>query len=309
MRNKIIVFTIAGLLVCLGIVLPTAQAQDKCTLATMTGTYAVWERGSSTYADVTGKALSPPPTPPFWNETTAPFATVGEVTFGPDGVGQGFFWMWAGLLAATVDPIHAKVTITEMNPDCTGKFSYTLPGSNPPTTVVERFIAFDDGREFRSVPATLDNGVPGLAWIGEGHRISRSDEPPKSCGPQTAQGTYVTTVTNLINFLGDTGFADAIIVRSKVSITGDFIGTMYEKLGLFSFPIEDAVYGTIKVNPDCSFSEVLNIPSIGASLPIRGVFFNEGKEYYGMAVKNPPAPSAMMYSIGQGKRVDNDHDE
>ena len=303
MRNKTTIFTVLGLLVCLAIVVPAAQAQDKCTLATMTGTYAYYEKGSSSTVDVSGSVMSPPATPPFWNAMDAPFATVGEVTFAPNGVGEGFFWLWAGFLAATIDPIHAKVTITEMNPDCTGKFSYTLPGSNPPTTIVERFIAFDDGREIRSVPVTINNGVPGLAWIGEGHRISKSDEPVKSCGPQTAHGTYVSTVENVITFDGITGYADALILYTTVSMTGDFTGTLYEKLGLEPLPIQLPVFGKVAVNPDCSFSETLLIPAIGGNVSIRGVFFSEGKELYAMAVTNPPIPSALLFSIAQGKRA------
>jgi len=302
MLYRVTIFTLAALFVCLGIVVPVAQAQKNCTLQTMTGTYAFYERGSSTYADVTGTVMSPPAPPPFWNALDAPFATVGEVTFAPNGVGAGFYWMWIGLSPATLDPIPVTVTITEMNPDCTGKFSYNVPGT-PPATVVERFVAFDEGREFRSVPATIDNGLPGVAWIGEGHRIRKSGDPVQSCGPQTTYGTYVATATNVVNFTGTTGFADTMIMYTKISMTGDFTGTLYEKLGLIPDPIVDPIYGTVTVHPDCSFEETLYIPAIAGVVAVRGVFFNEGKEFYAMAVVDPAVGSGVMYSIALGKRV------
>ncbi|MFI5097667.1 MAG: hypothetical protein ACHQT6_06795 [Candidatus Acidiferrales bacterium] len=283
--------------------IPADEGHQKCTLQTMTGTYAFSERGSSSYADMTGTAMSPPAPPPFWNALDAPFATVGEVTFAPNGVGEGFYWIWTGLVPATLDPIPVTVTITEMNPDCTGKFSYTVPGT-PPVNIVERFIAIDEGREFRSVPATIENGVPGLAWIGEGHRIRKADEGARSCGAQTAHGTYVTTAINVVNFFGTTGFADALIMYTKNSKTGQFTGTLYEKLGVFPEPIEDPIYGNVTVHPDCSFEETLYIPAISGIVPIRGVFYNEGKEFYAMAVNDPANPGGIIYSIGEGKRID-----
>ena len=62
MRNKITTFAIAGLLVCLGIALPSAQAGEKCSLETMAGTYAFYEKGSSLFVNLSGNA----PAPPFW---------------------------------------------------------------------------------------------------------------------------------------------------------------------------------------------------------------------------------------------------
>jgi len=205
-------------------------------------------------------------------------------------------------LAATLDPIPVTVTITEMNPDCTGKSSYTVPGT-PPVKTVERFVTFDEGREFRSVPANIDNGLPGVAWIGEGHRIRKPGDPVQSCGPQTTYGTYVATATNVVNFTGTTGFADTMIMLTKISMTGDFTGTLYEKLGLIPQPIEDPIYGTVTVHPDCSFEETLYIPAISGVVPVRGVFLNEGKEFYAMAVVDPATGSGIMYSIALGKRV------
>jgi hypothetical protein len=83
------------------------------------------------------------------------------------------------------------------NEDCTGKFSYSLslPGGLSPT-IEERFILFGNGREYRSIPTPSSNGMTTLAWIGEGHRISKPGEPLNTCGPQTAHGTYLMGVKN-----------------------------------------------------------------------------------------------------------------
>lgn len=299
MFYRLTIFTLTLLFLFLSILVPAARAQKKCTLETMTGTYAFYEKGASSYVDATGTLLSPPATPPFWNSVEAPFATVGEVTFGSNGVGKGFYWISIGFATPTTEPIPVTVTITEMNPDCSGLLSYPVPG-NPPAIIVERFIAFDDGREFRSVPATITNGVPGLAWIGEGHRIGKSDETPKFCGPKNAQGTFLLAATAVVAFDGVTGYADSWLLRQQVSRSGDFQGTLYEKLGMIPEHIKDPVCGQIVVNPDCSFSETINIPAIGGAVHIRGVFFDDGNQFYAMSNDGFP----ILYSIGQGKRLE-----
>jgi hypothetical protein len=107
----------------------------------MAGTYAFYEKGSSLFVNLTNN----PPAPPFWAAGIAPFLTVGEVTFNPQGVGEGFYWIIAGSVSGGSEPTHVPITIIEMNPDCTGKFKYsvTLPGAPGSTTVEERFIAFN----------------------------------------------------------------------------------------------------------------------------------------------------------------------
>ncbi len=55
------------------------------------------------------------PFPFVW--ATAPFITVGEITFTPDGEGDGFYWIRIGSLNGWLDPIPVHVTITEMNED------------------------------------------------------------------------------------------------------------------------------------------------------------------------------------------------
>ena len=109
-------FSIACLLVLLGIAVPSAQASEKCSLETMAGTYAFYEKGSSLFVNLSGK----PPPPPFWAAGIVPFLTVGEVTFNPQGVGEGFYWIIAGSLSGGSEPTYVPVTIFEMNPDCTG---------------------------------------------------------------------------------------------------------------------------------------------------------------------------------------------
>ena len=297
MVTKIMGVTLAILLVCLWVAVPSAYAHERCSLQTFTGTYAFYERGSSLILDP-----SQQPFPLHWAGAVATFVNVGEITFSR-GVGDGFYWILLGALNGGLDPIPVQATITEMNPDCTGKFTYVanLPGGLS-ATIEERFILFDNGREYRSVPTTIVNGVSTLAWIGTGQRISRSRNKPQFCGPHTARGTYLTSVENIIDLDPTTAFADSVLLREDISMTGDYTGTLYEKLGPLP-PIELPVWGTTTVNPDCSFSTDLNVEGIPSPIVIKGVFFNEGKEYYGLAIIDLGNGSPFMYSLAQGTRI------
>lgn len=295
------IFKITLMVVCLCLAVTVARAQGPCSLQTFTGTYAFYEKGSSAIFDPNSQ-----PYPHHWAGAFAPFVTVGEVTAGPDGIGHGYFWIRVGSLNGGLDPVPVDVTITEMKEDCTGKFSaqFNLPGDPEPLTIVERFILFDNGREYRAIPTEIVNGAPTLAWIMEGHRISKPGEPLNTCGPQTAHGTYVMSVENLVWF--DTPypiFSDAVLLRLDVSMTGDFTGMMYEKLGP-SGGIELPASGTITVNPDCSFASTLNVTIHGepVAIPIRGVFFDQGKKMYGLNMNQNP--TGTLYSFGQGQRIE-----
>lgn len=288
------ILKLAALLLCLCVAVPAAYAQGICTLQTMTGSYAFYDKGSSLIVDP-----SQQPFPLHWAAAMAPFVAVGEVTFTPKGVGNGFYWISIGALSGGLNPIPVQVTITEMNPDCSGKYQYsiTLPGIS--ATIEERFVLFDNGREFRSVPTSIVNGVPTLAWTGTGRRISKSSKPVHTCGPQTSHGTYLLTAENIVTVDPTTAVADALFIRADIALTGDYTGTLYEKFGPLP-PIELPASGKFTVSPDCSFSATLDVTIQGTpvSIPIRGVFFNEGKEYYGLAI-DPGVP----YSFAQGKRI------
>jgi len=303
MNTKSIAFGLVGLLACLGLATPAAQGQAPCSLQTFTGTYAFYEKGSSAIFDPNSQ-----PYPFHWAGAFAPFVTVGEVTAGPDGIGHGFFWIRVGSFNGGLEPIPLETTITEMNEDCTGKVraQFTLPGNPEPTIIVERFILFDNGREYRAVPTEIVNGAPTLAWIMEGHRISKPGEPLKTCGPQTAKGRYVWAVENLVQFTPDAPiFSDALLLSMDVSMSGDYSGMLYEKLGPTGNIVLPAS-GKITVNPDCSYAATLNltIQSVPVSIPIRGVFFEQGKKLYGLAVDTAQADTGGTYfSFGQGQRT------
>jgi hypothetical protein len=314
MFKRSTVLLIAGLLLSLAVTIPAAQAGEKCSLKTMAGTYVFSEKGSSSILDMNPSDQT---IPIHWPGAIAPFVTVGEVTFTPDGIGDGFYWILVGSLTGGSDPIPVQVTIFEMNPDCTGKFRYwiDLPGAPSATLIEERFVAFDDGSEFRSVPSLIGpTGIPTLAWTGTGHRIRKSGEhfesfeQGNSCGPRTAHGTYLLTAENIVNFgpappspFADTGFADALLIREDVSITGNYTGTLYEKLGPASID-KLSVFGKYNVYSDCSFSSTLNFYVAGnptlVTIVIKGVFFNEGKEYFALAIDE-----GVPYSFAQGKRI------
>ena len=131
------------------------------------------------------------------------------------------------------------------------------------------------------------------------HRIGKSSKPVHSPGPQTAQRTYLLTAENLVAAGPHTVLADVLFIKEEVSLTGDYAGTLYEKLGAISV---DGLQlsGKFTVNPDCSFSSTLVVTVNGttSTIPINGVFFNEGKEYYAIAIDD-----GTPYSFGQGKRI------
>ncbi len=85
-------------------------------------------------------------------------------------------------------------------------------------------------------------------------------------------------------------------------------------MGGFTLP-GNAVWGNITVEPDCSaegtFSFRHNTGEIGGPIDTRAVFFNQGKEFYSMAVSDenlPPDQQPMKYSFCQGKRVPNSYE-
>jgi hypothetical protein len=293
----------------LGVAVPGARAQGKCSLETFAGTYVSFDRGSSLTIDLISPGiLSPAPGAPpsplaFDAPGLVPFVNVAEVTYAPDGHGEGFFWMWAGTVGATLAPIPLHIDVTEMNEDCTGKFQYTLPNG---ATILERFVIFDNGRQYRNVP--ISGGIPTLAWIGSGHRISKGSAPANFCGPQTAHGSYLMTCENIMRsaVYPTKAVADTFLLHMDISMDGDYTGRLYEKYGAVSvdgLPVS----GTVTVNPDCSFAATLVIKPDGiSSIEERGVFFNEGKDFYSMGILNPSRPANdqnIRYSFCQGTRI------
>lgn len=294
MNNRITAFVVAALLVCLGIAVP-AQAQAPCTAQTFTGTYALYERGSSAVLDPTSQ-----PYPYHWAGALAPFIAVGQVTLGPDGIGNGFYWIRIGSFNGGLDPIPLEVVITELNPDCTGKWQFEFNLLGTPNTIEERFILFDNGRRVRSIPTVT--GIPTMAWVGEGHRVSKAAEPPHMCGSHTANGSYVVIAENLVLMGPNPLFSDAVLIRVDISMDGDFTGMFFEKLGPKG-NIEIPVWGTVIVNSDCSFEMtlVLTIQGRLATSDIRGVFFDEGKRFYGLNMH--VGPTGTQYSFADGQRI------
>jgi hypothetical protein len=286
---------IAVLLICLCLAIPAAHAQGPCTLQTITGTYAFSARGSSAILDPSSE-----PYPYHWAGALAPFAAIGEVTMGPDGHGAGYYWIRIGSFNTLPDATPVQMTITEINEDCSGKWQFGFNLLGTPYTIEERFIMFDNGREFRSIPTVT--GVPTMTWVAEGHRIRKPGESPDTCGPQTANGSYLMAADNLVRMGSNPIFSDAVLLRVGISMTGDATGTLYEKMGPTG-NIQLPVWGTFNVNPDCSFASTLNAIVLDkpTSIPIRGVFFDGGKKFYGLNV-NPKAVGTQ-FSVGEGQRI------
>jgi hypothetical protein len=98
--------------------------------------------------------------------------------------------------------------------------------------------------------------------------------------------------------------ADTLLMLMDVSMDGDFTGKLYEKYGAASID-GLPIFGTVAVNPDRSSATLINISGKG-KLEMRGVYFNEGKEYYGMAVGDPTVETGkqvIQYSFCQGTRI------
>lgn len=310
MRTNVAALTVVVLLVCFGVAIPI-HAQGKCSLQTFAGTYVTYEKGSSLTIDLNSQGVLTPapgaPTNPVaWAAPgIVPFINVGEVTFTPDGIGDGYFWMWAGTVGAMPEPIPVHIEVTEINEDCTGKYKYQLANG---AVITERIIIFDNSRQFRSVPISLGKpGIPTLAWIGTGQRISKGSEPVHSCGPQTAHGSYLVSCENILRSgpYPTKAVADTVLMLMDVSMEGDYTGMLYEKYGVASID-GVPIFGTVGVNPDCSFATTITIPDIGGELETRGIYFNEGKEYYGMAVGDPTVETGkqvIQYSFCQGTRI------
>lgn len=289
-----------ALFLCICVV-PAAYAQGRCSFQTVVGTYAMYERGSSLAIDPTQQLYFP-----NFVGALAPFANVGLVTFKPNGVGDGYYWIYAGVINGGFTSIPVHMTITEMNPDCTAKFTYiaNLPGGLS-ATVEERMVLFNNGDEFRTIPTSIQNGIGTLAWIGTGHRISKASNPPNFCGQQTALGTYVMSVENIIQDQPITAIADTVLIRQEISLTGHYRGKMYEKYADHP-PVETWVVGQVTVNPDCSFTSALQIPEYYVNLLGKGVFFNQGKEFYMLIPGDPTLPMGqqwLMFSLAFGKRI------
>lgn len=297
MNHKIVGFMFTALLVSLSLNGLLAQAQSPCSLNTLTGTYVFYERGSSAIFNPTSQ-----PYPLHWAGALAPFVAIGEVTFGGNGIGNGFYWIRIGSFNAGPDPIPAEVTITELNADCTGKWQFPFTVLGTTNVIEERFVAYDNGREVRSIPTAT--GVPTLTWIGEMHRISKPGELLGTCGPQTVNGKYLATVENILpipDMPSSPLFRNAMLLRMDVSMSGDFTGMLYEKLGPVA-NIELPIWGTTTINPDCSYNQTLNfvVHGIPRTAAIRGVYFNQGKEYYGLAMDGN---MGIEYSFGHGERI------
>jgi hypothetical protein len=274
---------------------PAARAQENCSLQTMVGTYAFQERGSSAIVDLTSA-----PHLGYWNAAISPFATVGEITFTPDGTGKGYYWIRHGPINGGLDPIPVTITITEMNEDCTGKFTYqvNLPGITPPPVIEERIILFDNGRQFRTIPTSISSsGDPNSAWIGFGRRIGKAGRPVHSCGPETAKGKYLLNGENLVMPPQQSivAVSDTVLLSINVSMSGDYTGMLYEKLGNRSITMP--IFGAFTVNSDCSFSGTVRFERLAGTAYVRGVFFDEGKGFYALTLPKPGEATRTMYSV------------
>jgi hypothetical protein len=294
-------FAAAGLLMCFGVTVQAAHAQEVCSSRTLVGTYAFQEKGSSTIIP----SLTPlAAVPNHWAALIAPYDVMGLVTFPPEGDGEGFIWVRSGAVNSGSFKLPLQIQ-GSMNANCTGDFTATVtlpPGSTPSTeTIVGHSFASVNGQDFYTIPTSASD--PFLAWIGVGHRIGKGGNAAETCGPETAQGTYLVTAENIVPNPGlpsvpAEAFSDAILLRMDVSMSGEVTGVLYEKFGPVPFNDSD-VTGTMTVNADCTYSLELTFKrgSTDVTPEIEGVFFNQGKGLYGVFV------SGFPFSVVQGERI------
>jgi hypothetical protein len=305
MRTKLAAVAVVVLSTCFGFAIPAARAQAPCSLRTMAGTFVSVDRGASLTVDLTqpgvlGPAPGAKPSPPAWLVPGfAPFVNIARVTYTPDGIGDGYFWMFAGSVGPAPEPIPLHIEITELNEDCTGKFHYALPNG---ATIEERIIVFDNGRQYRSVPLSISSpGIQNLSWIGSGQRVS-PDHQSGAPHPANPQGSYLLACDNVQRsaIYTERAVAAAFLLRMDVSRTGDFTGLLYERYGALSTDGREA-WGSLTVSPDGSFTSSISFQGITLSSELRGVFFDEGKEFYALAI--PRSGGSTQYSFCQGTRI------
>lgn len=273
-----------------------ACAQGPCTLQSLTGTYAFYEKGSSSIL-----AGSSATYPYHWGGAVAPFLAIGEVTFSSDGIGRGFYWIRIGSFNSGSEPTPVEVTATELTSDCTGRWEFGFNLLGTVYTIEERFVISDNGRQFRSIPT--NTGVPTMAWVGEGHRISKPNDMLANCGSHTLNGSYLITGENLVKMgAASPILSDAVLLRLDFSSGGEVAGTLYEKMGPTG-DIQLPVWGTFSIEPDCSFTSSLNAVVQGnpTTIRMRGILFDEGKEIYALNVNDRAV--GTQYSFAQGQRI------
>ena len=267
------------LLLCLVVSFSAAYGQGNCTSKTIAGTYAFNFTGSSTI--VTGN--SPDSQDPLhWTALYGPIAGVGVFTVRPlfpraEATADGYYWMTAGRMdlgdPANPIPFHANITV---NADCTGLMTYTFG----PYELAEHMVILDNGNEIRSL--TVKTAVPTSNWV----TISRRQNG--ACNQAKIAGSYLYSCKSLVAANPTTMIAAAALSRVNIESAGTASGVFTAKAAdtvLSNIPFTS----TLKVNDDCTVAEVQTVPGMGTTT-IREVFFNEGREGFGLVLKSASEP-------------------
>lgn len=249
MRTKLKVLVTAAMLVCLGFLVPVAQAQEPCSLSTLKGSYGFFGEGGE------GIVLPPPgdPTPPL------ALVVAGIITF--DGAGN-----LTGESIGNVNGWGAGGTGTfagtyTVNPDCTYSGQHTGDGET---------LHFTGTISGSGMLQELHFIVTDPGWIALG---TDKKVPPGGCSLGSLKGSYAMygggTITGNDPPLP---YRDIGIVNYDGA--GNFAGYDWAMVGGTFVP--DSFTGSASVTESCAVSIEIHTTAYGV-LHAMGWITGEGK--------------------------------
>lgn len=258
-------------------------AAQKCTQATVLGTYAFQTSGS-----VLAGAPPTANTPLTTSAIHRDLAMVGMVTFKADWTATGFYWQANGAQTnLTRLPWAAGYTI---NPDCTGYYEYATPLATK--NVRENFVVLDNGYEIRMMLSSDANVIGAqmpfalMNYGGVAYRMSKVSAP--YCSRSMFRNTrYVATCAgSMVQDVASMGGSMVLSTNSMIDIkvTGD-INVNADHLTKVGPSLKQFnVTGAAITNTDCTMEAALvyNDPAFTGTVHVRGVVFDSGTRAFAL---------------------------
>lgn len=240
-------FALAALLLLAPLFVPSAPAQEGCSIHTITGTWGFGGDGKSVIA-----SAKPDPATFHFPGLILPAAFVGRFTVSPNGMFKGSYW--ASSWPTEID-FEGPVTV---NPDCTGEWSFPSPGSTSPA--VERFLIVDQGREIRAMGWATP--IPTVAYTYVARRI------PQRCTQGQVQGTYGMQCRGYVMvpglpfpFPNPALVAATFLYRVTIDWSGEMAGRAVAKVGPGNRVLD--LTGSFDVEADCSAAPTVTFSGLG----------------------------------------------
>lgn len=269
--------TVTVLLALLLVVSSSSLGQAPAGIGPFAGTYAFSSKGASLH--VANSYEMAPGFPLHWSASIAPVFLAGVFTLEPDGVAEGFYWIFAGWLNGGLVPVPWSAEFSELSADGTVTVEYevTLPGA-PPAVVRELIAIVDNGREMISI--ATQTGIPTATWSTTAHRIGPASAGTL-CAPQDLTGRYLLRCSGLDAI--DPGAAEMFASESLILVTigkkGAYTGTWHTKIGWYYGTTP--VAGELTVDSDCVVEGTLTSPDFpGMTVLQRGVLYDGGRRGY-----------------------------